>query len=289
MHPVLFELPGGLPVRSFGAMVALGFVVSAYWLWPRTLARFGADPARDPERSAAVALAILAGLLLGGRGLYVVVELLRHWTGDGSAVGARLAEAPWETLYIWKGGLVMYGGFGGAVALGAWSARRAGLALASALDTGLSCGFVGQAVGRVGCLLVGDDFGRVVPDQARDWPFPLTIRVPSREWLLDNPESLFPLELAGQTLWATQTWMSLSALALAAAGFWLLPRRRYPGQVAWCLALGYAVLRFAIECFRGDNVRGVWLDGALSTSQLISLPLALAAAIALARGAGRSA
>lgn len=291
MHPVLFELPGGLPVRSFGLLVALGFAVGAYLLWPRLLAHFGDDRERDPERSAAVALWILVGLLVGGRALYVAVELARFWSGGASLspVGARLAEAPWEALYLWKGGLVMYGGAAGAVLFGLWAARRQGLRPATALDTGLAAGFVGQAIGRVGCLLVGDDFGRPVPEFAERWPFPLTIRVPNRRWLADHPESLFPHELAGQVLWATQTWMSLAALGLATLGFWLLPRRRYPGQVALILGLAYACSRFAIEHFRGDAVRGVWFAGALSTSQLLSIPLALGCVIGLWQNRRRTA
>lgn len=283
VHPVLFEFPGGIPVRAFGAMVALGFIVAAHLLWPLALREYGADPARDPLRAPTVGLWILIGLLAGGRLAYVAVELARlaAFGADASPVGAHLLAAPWEALYLWKGGMVMYGGFAGAVAAGVWSARRAGLALRPALDTGLACGFVGLALGRVGCLLVGDDHGRPVPAALENLPFPLTVRVPSLEWLRAHPESLFPHELAGRTLWATQTWMSLAALGLALVGFALLPRRRYAGQVALVLGLGYALTRFAIEHFRGDAIRGLWFGGALSTSQLVSIPLALGCAAAL--------
>ena len=77
MHPVLFELPGGIPVRAFGVMVALGFIVGAHLLWPRALRVFGADPARDPLRAPTVGLWILIGLLAGGRAAYVGVEVAR--------------------------------------------------------------------------------------------------------------------------------------------------------------------------------------------------------------------
>lgn len=284
MHPILFELPGGLPVRTFGVLVAAGFLFGAYLIWPRLLRLYGDDPERDPARASAVALWILIGVLGGGRLAYVAVEVLRHLLGDGSVVGEQLVQAPWEAFYVWKGGLVMYGGLFGAVLLGAWSARANGLARGTALDTGLTAGFAGQSIGRLGCLLVGDDHGSVVPRQAEAWPFPLTIRVPDHAWLHLHPESLFPRELAGETLWATQTWMSLAALAIAGVGLWRLPHRRYPGQVALLLGLLYACSRFGIELFRGDAIRGVWFDGALSTSQIVSLPLAILCAIGLWRG-----
>ncbi len=39
------------------------------------------------------------------------------------------------------------------------------------------------------------------------------------------------------------------------------------------LLLQYATCRFAIEMFRGDEVRGVWFGGHVSTSQIVSLAL----------------
>ena len=50
----------------------------------------------------------------------VVVEVLR-----GSDVGHGFLEDPMSVLYVWKGGLVMYGGFLGAVVVGMWAAVRA--------------------------------------------------------------------------------------------------------------------------------------------------------------------
>ena len=72
-------------------------------------------------------------------------------------------------------------------------------------------------------------------------------------------------------MWATQPMMSIKALIVACIALWLLKRRRYEGQVALTAVLVYAVLRFVVELFRGDAVRGVWFQGQLSTSQLISI------------------
>lgn len=284
MWPELFRL-GDLPVRSFGVLVAIGFLTAAQLIWPRLLRAFGADPERDPDRGLQTALWILAGMLLGGRLMFALVELSKAllYGNEASPVGAALLERPWETLYVWNGGLVMYGGLAGALLFGMWGARRSGLELRHALDTGLTAGFLGQAIGRMGCLFVGDDHGSRVPDFAADWPFPLTLRVPNLEFIAER-RSLFDPALAGELIWATQTWMSLGALALYFLGVLWLPRRSYPGQVALRLLLLYAVWRFTLEFFRGDSVRGLYFDGALSTSQLISIPLALFALAGLWRG-----
>lgn len=289
MHPILFEVPGlGIPIRAFGVMVAAGFLLGAH-LWARLSARYGDDPARDPERTSQVALWILVGVLVGARLLYVTVEIAR-WLQAGrpeNMAGAAYVSDPLQILFIWEGGLVMYGALFGGILLGTWAARRAGMRPIRALDVALVGAFVGLAVGRIGCLLVGDDYGSVVPPGMETLPPPIAITVPSAEWLEAHPESLFDRELAGKTIWATQLWMSANALVLAGVGYWLLRRRRYGGQVTWWLILLYALTRFTIECFRGDTVRGKWFGDAISTSQLISIAAGLFAAWRLVANRGR--
>jgi len=262
MHPILFEIPGvGFPVRSFGVMLALGFLLGAH-LFSRLIAKHSNDPAKDVERYGAIPTWVLVGLVIGARLLYVVVEISR-----GSEQGHQFLANPLTILAVWQGGLVMYGGFLGAAVGGLWCARRRGLRVFHAADVGIVAGFFGQAVGRIGCLLVGDDYGSPVPERWAHLPFPLTVRAPDPL----PAQSLFGEENAGKLLWATQPMMSIKALIVACIALWLLKRRRYEGQVALTAVLVYAVLRFVVELFRGDAVRGVWFQGQLSTSQLISI------------------
>lgn len=264
MYPILFEIPViGIPLRAFGLMVVLGFLLGTH-LFGRLGDRYALDREAEAPGFAAVPMWILVGILLGARAMYVIVEIFR-----GSATGQRYLDDPLTIFAYWEGGLVMYGGTFGGIALGLHAARKYRLRLAHALDLGLAAGFCGLAVGRVGCLLVGDDFGKVVPEGSEGLPFPITVRVPD-----PLPEaSLFGAENAGQVLWATQPWMSLNALALGLLGMWLVRRRRYAGQVTLVLLVLYSIGRFVIESFRGDKIRGLWFDGALSTSQLVSLVL----------------
>lgn len=278
MHPILFELPGGFPIRSFGVMLAAGFLLGS-WIFNRLIARYGDDPEADVARYGAIPMWVLIGVVVGARMLYVIVEIAK-----GSAVGDQYLDAPWTVFAVWEGGLVMYGGFFGGAIGGAWCAAKHGLNVRHAMDIGMVAAFFGQAVGRVGCLLVGDDYGARVPEGSRDLPFPITLRVPD-----PLPEhSLFGPENAGQVLWATQPWMSAKALIVAAAALFVLRRRRYAGQVTLVAALVYSVLRFGVEMFRGDEVRGVWFDGAISTSQLISVVVVLASASLLWRFRART-
>ncbi|MEY2784956.1 MAG: hypothetical protein RL277_1163 [Planctomycetota bacterium] len=262
MHPILYTIPGlDFPLRSFGIMLAAGFLLGS-WILGKLAERYGDDPKQDPERLARVTVWILFGVVLGARLLYIIVEV-----GQQSPVGKDFVAHPIEMLKVWNGGLVMYGGLFGAIALGMWKARMEKLRVLHALDLGLIAGFIGLAVGRIGCYLVGDDYGSIVPPQYAHLPWPITLHVPQV-----LPEgSLFGEENAGQVLWATQNWMSIKALIVAAIGYWTLRHRRYAGQVALTCLFSYAILRGGIEFFRGDSVRGLWFGGAISTSQLISL------------------
>jgi prolipoprotein diacylglyceryltransferase len=326
MHPVLVTIPGlGFPIRTFGALVAAGILV-AIWVWGKALAKYGDDPKQDPERGSQAALWIVVGVLAGARLFYVAVETMRYLRADLSpaqvawldadakaraAAGAELApeaiEAarkvsvghdfladPLKVVMIWQGGLVMYGGLIGGILLGLHAAKKSGLNPWNALDTGLASGFIGLLFGRIGCLMVGDDYGRVVPESFTESLRPLTlpnggevgfltIRVPRLDWLLANSESLFEHELAGKVLWATQPWMSLNALLCAAAGFLWLRRRTHYGVPAALMLMQYAVSRFTIEIFRGDEVRGLWFGGKVSTSQLVSVVILVLGAWLLLR------
>lgn len=262
VHPYLFTFPGlDVPLRSFGVMVAAGFVLGM-WVLSKLVLRHSRDPEADVVRYGAVHVWILVGILLGARLMYVIVEIAR-----GSATGQAYLDEPLSILFIWQGGLVMYGGFFGGLALGAWKSRKEGLHIPEALDYGLTAAFFGLAVGRVGCLLVGDDHGKIVPPGSEDLPFPIVLRVP--EVLPEG--SLFGASNAGQVLWATQPWMAINALLLGFVGVWLLRRRRYGGQVALTLAALYSVTRYQIERFRGDSLRGLWFDDTFSTSQLVAI------------------
>lgn len=276
MHPILFRV-AGFPIRSFGLMVALGFVVGTM-IYSRLVTRTSDDPERDVERYGAIPVWVLFGVVLGARLLYVVVEIAK-----GSGVGRGYLDDPLTVFAIWEGGLVMYGGLFGSMAAGVWCAKRQKVPLRHALDLGLSAGFFGLAIGRIGCLLVGDDYGSIVPEAYRDLPFPITLRVPQ----VLPEQSLFGAENAGQVLWATQPWMTVNAVLIGLVGVWLLKRRRYPGQVSLVLLLLYAVTRSVIEHFRGDDIRGKWFGDTISTSQLIGLVAGLVVVFLLFKYRGR--
>lgn len=263
MHPILFTIPGvDIPLRSFGLMVVLGFLLGSHFM-----TRWGTSSSADPEREGlgyqSIPVWVMAGVVLGARLMYVIVEV-----AGGTDVGKGFTSDPLSILFVWQGGLVMYGGAFGGI-LGGWlCCRKYGIPIPHATDLGLVAGILGLSIGRIGCLLVGDDFGQIAAEAHKNLPFPIVVKVPE----VLPPGSLFGQENAGQILYATQPWMTLNALALVLLGrFVLLPARRYPGQVAAQMLLLYSIGRYTIETYRGDAIRGMWFDDTFSTSQLVSI------------------
>jgi len=143
MYPVLFTIPGlDLPISSFGAAMAFAFLVG-YWIaMPRM-----EEEGLDPDDAANMLLWIMAGGVVGAKLYYATDFSLR---GEAEF---------WSSLFS-RGGMVFYGGLiGGAAAgyAGCVYFRIPKIAFANACAISLA---IGQAIGRIGCLLVGDDYGR---------------------------------------------------------------------------------------------------------------------------------
>lgn len=229
MWPELFTIPIlGWPIRSFGLLVGAGFLVGV-WLAARLSRTYGTDPERDPARIFELSTWVLIGVLAGARLAFVII----NWE--------QYADRPLDIVKTWEGGLVMYGGLILALLLGAWKAKKLGMPGWQSADYGLTAGFLGQAIGRVGCLMVGDDYGRPT-----DVPWAITFPDPLPHG------SAFAPEWAGIPVHPTQPYMTLKALALFGLGLWLLRRKTFHGQVTCVLLMGYSILRSIVEVFRGD-------------------------------------
>lgn len=142
MYPILFTIPGiDYQVSSFGVMMALGFL-AAYWLTVRELPGKGIDP----ELSSNLLLFVMVGGVLGAK-LYFATDLTLR---EGH---------PWSSYFFRRDGITWYGGLLGAITAGALASRLYGLELRRLLEAGAVATAVGQSFGRIGCFLVGDDYG----------------------------------------------------------------------------------------------------------------------------------
>jgi len=137
---------GPFPLRAYALCIIVGIVLAAWIAEKRFVARGGA-----PGDVLDIAVWAVPFGIVGGRVYHVITTPEPYWGENGDPVRA---------LFIWEGGL----GIWGAIALGgvgAWIAcRRRGIPLpvfADALAPGL---LVAQAVGRLGNWFNQELFGR---------------------------------------------------------------------------------------------------------------------------------
>jgi len=244
MYPVILRI-GTFEITSFGLLVGVAALVALH-LFGREARRSGL-----PEAAANAAVAGVLGGLIGAKVL---------WTIEFAGT------APWTSLLFSRGGLSWFGGLIGGVGTGVLMLRRARVPILSAVAAATPALAVGHAIGRIGCFLVGDDYGR-----------PTTL-----PWGV-----AFPLGLPPTDVPVHPTQLYETALLLPLAAFLIQVRRRgWPDRAvvgAYLLAAG--AIRFGIEFVRVN----LPVAGPLTVAQLISLGLIVVGGVLLASGRARPA
>ncbi len=231
---------GPLEIRMYGLIIACGMMLAAYYACKRSR-QFGlkSDDLLDGL------LYVTPFAFLCARLYYVAFE----W--------GRYADNPISILYIWEGGIAIYGGVIGAVIGAAVFTKLRKISLPTALD--LVClGFlIGQSIGRWGNFCNREAFGA-----ATDSIFRMGLYNQYTEtWEYYHPTYLY------ESLWN-------------ALGFVLLhfasKHRQYDGQIALGYVAWYGLGRTFIEGLRVDSL---WW-GPFRVSQVLAA-ISCAAAVAV--------
>lgn len=141
MYPVLFHV-FGYPISTFGLMMAVGFLVGA-WIVGKRLTEFG----HDPEFSSTILIYAMIGGVLGSK-LYFAID---QWA---------LGTMPFLDALLNRAGITWYGGLMGGTLAVTLATRIHALPWKMVSSCVASAAPFGQACGRIGCFLVGDDYGR---------------------------------------------------------------------------------------------------------------------------------
>ena len=196
MHPDLIHI-GSFALPSYGLMMALGFL-AALWLLRRRAPAFGIAP----DAASDVGIWLLLSGLVGAKLLLVVVEW-PHYVSSWNGV-KDLARA----------GGVFYGGLLGAIVGTAIVLRKREIPFFTFADNAAPSIAIGQALGRVGCLLAGCCWGREC-----DLPWAITFSDPKAAANVGVP--------LGIPLHPTQIYEAVGTLVLCAL-LLVFERRHWP-------------------------------------------------------------
>jgi phosphatidylglycerol:prolipoprotein diacylglycerol transferase len=257
MHPKLLTLPafdllgrsiGPLTLHTYGALLAIAFI-TGLWVASRQAKSAGLDASRVTD----MAVYVLIAGLVGAKVLLVVVEWQYY------------AHNPRELLSILQSGGVFYGGLIFALPVAFWYARKHALPPWRTADVLAPAVAIGQAIGRLGCFSAGCCYGKPA-----EVPWTVTFHDAYAARTVGTP--------LDTPLHPTQLYEAVACLAIFFVLIRMASRKRFDGQVTVAYILLYSMVRFVIEFFRGDAVRGT-VFGWLSTSQFIAILMALGAVL----------
>ena len=232
---------GPLDVRLYGVIIACGMMLAVWYACKRSK-EFGLK-ADD----------LLDGVLWGTPFAFLCARLyycVFEWE--------RYADNPISILYLWQGGLAIYGGVIGAVIASAVFTKVKKIRLTAVLDVLLICFLIGQSIGRWGNFCNREAFGAATDSFLRMGLF----NERTGMWEYYHPTFLY------ESLWN-------------AAGFVLLhfasKHRKYDGQIALLYAAWYGLGRAFIEGLRVDSL---WW-GPFRVSQVLAVVTCVAAVAVL--------
>jgi phosphatidylglycerol:prolipoprotein diacylglycerol transferase len=238
MHPILFEIKGW-PIYTYGVLLALAYLAGLQLAVVRAR-KAGLDGARVMD----LGIYLIIAALVGAKVMLVFTDF------------SSFKADPREFLSLVRAGGVFYGGLIAAVVVGILLVGRYQLPLwttADAIAPGIALGHV---VGRFGCLMAGCCYGRQT-----DVPWAITFTNPAATLNAGTPLNV-PLH-------PTQLYDAGAELLIL--GLLLFTERRgrpFAGRTFWLYMVLYAVSRYIIENYRGDD-RGMILH--FSTSQFVAL------------------
>ena len=230
---------GGIPWYS--VLIVTGILL-AVLLAEREEKRLGLpkDTAID------LALIVVPCGIIGARLYYVAMtwELFRH--------------NPISILYVWQGGIAIYGGVIGG-ALGAWAyARRKKLSFLRLADIVAPGLLLAQAIGRWGNYFNMEAYGPEIGNPLFQF-FPLGVLVSTEDGYVWHMATFF--------------YESMWNLGVLIFMLWYRKRKKFDGEMLLIYLLGYGLGRSWIEGLRTDQL--IFFGTGIPVSQALSMLLVL--------------
>jgi phosphatidylglycerol:prolipoprotein diacylglycerol transferase len=216
---------GSLSINFYGVLIALGLMLAVIYAWKRTK-EFGIK--EDDLTDGVLWIAPFA--IICARLYYCAFR----WDEGG------YAENPITVLYIWKGGLAIYGAVIGAAIGTVIHCKIKKMSLPAVLDL-VALGFlIGQAIGRWGNFFNREAYGAVTDSVLR-----------MGLMLTPDREAISTMTYYHPTFFYEFAWCMLGFLVLYVI---LKKFRKFSGQLFLCYGIWYGLGRTAIEGLRTDSL-----------------------------------
>lgn len=248
MHPVLFTIPGiNFPVHAYGMMLALSFLVGI-WLASVRAKRAGLKP----EVIADVGFWVIVAAIIGSRAYYVVLHF-EEFRGNLLAI-----INPFQDGMVGIGGLVMYGGFIGAILASVLFFNKKRIPFLPYADASAPSIALGVALTRIGCFLNGCCYGSAAAHGGVSFP-------------MSSAAGAYQNSIHAPGLYPAQLYESAGGLLVVLVLLLAEKKKPFTGFMFYSVGLLYSVLRFAVDFSRfygpGERLAG------LSHNQIVCIVL----------------
>lgn len=224
---------GPFTIYGYGLMIAIG-VLAAYFVAEKRAEKVGVKK----ESVFSLVIWCAVGGMLSAKLLYIITKL------------PEIINDP-SILWNVQNGFVVYGGIIGGIFAGFLFSKHTKQNFLKVFDLAMPSVALGQAFGRIGCLLAGCCYGKETTSK-----FHIVFH---DSHFAPNNIQLIPTQIISSVL----DFLNFAIL------IFLSKKCKGDGQVAALYLIFYSIGRFILEYFRGDLERGN--VGVLSTSQFIAI------------------
>jgi phosphatidylglycerol:prolipoprotein diacylglycerol transferase len=250
MFPKIVDL-GPITIHTYGLLLAAAFICGI-WISSRIAAKNGVEP----DCVWNMGLIIIFSALVGAK-IILFFSDIRYYSDNPREI---------FSLSTLRSSGVYYGGLFLALASAIWYLKKKKLSFWTMADIAAPGIALGQTIGRLGCLSAGCCYGKPT-----NLPWGISF---TSQYAYENVG--VPI---GIPLHPTQIYEAIGTLLLFLFLLWSHAQKPVRGRLILQYILGFALIRFLVEFFRGDE-RAFVLYGLLSTSQLIAIVALLGSAAA---------
>ncbi len=268
---VLYFEEDGLKISNYGLAIAIAFVVGI-WLAVREANRSPSPPTMGHLFDLSFWILIFG--MVGARVLFIIVsfeDYVNLCVAPELVEGSEGVKDCFAVLKFWKGGLVFFGGFLGAAIAALVYTRKHKISFLRAADVMIPSLALGHFFGRLGCLSAGCCFG-----QQTNVPWSVSFPQGAAPFQAEfeglrtatpaNPDAWVALLERGHSalIHPTQLYEASAEFLFFVMLILMRPRKRFHGQLVATWLVLYSMLRFVVEFYRGDKIRGFVFEYAIA-------------------------